>query len=295
MSIKGARKIPKGFGALLSQIANKDASETYDQSVDSLEAISGVLESFVGGIFFDTFGPQHVIVDDSVALGIVLLDSTGGVISTGEITPGTYTVHRIRAGVDTEIVTSTPSSEATGSVYLTYTFPGASWTVGDIFYTMFSGIKVTIGGVTTSYPTLFNFGQVVLVADVEVTVGAIKTQTDKLAGTTPGVGTTTANWFTAESNVVSIGSNDTKYKVHALIISLHNLVGTIITLRMYMQVNGVERKVQELKFDTTIDPLGIWLIEGSLSIHEVLRITLQSNKSSDNGKGVDYDYMLEAM
>jgi hypothetical protein len=126
-------------------------------------------------------------------------------------------------------------------------------------------------------------------------IALIKTQTDKLAGAAPVAGNTTANWQAAEANVVSIGANDVKNKVHDLTLSIHNLVGTTITVRLYKQVNGVERKCYEQPFNATTDPPGLPIINGTWGIHEVLRCTLQSNNAADNGKAVDYDYMLEAM
>lgn len=126
-------------------------------------------------------------------------------------------------------------------------------------------------------------------------VADIEAKLDKLAGETPVSDSTTANWNTAEADVVSIGADDTKYKLHSLLLSIHNLVGTIITVRLYMEVNGTERKVYEQAFDATTDPPGLWIVNGTVGIHEVLRVTLQSNNAADNGKAVDYDYMLEAM
>jgi hypothetical protein len=72
-------------------------------------------------------------------------------------------------------------------------------------------------------------------------------------------------------------------------------VGTTITVRLYMQVSGAERKVYEQAFNATTDPPGLWIVNGSVGIHEVLRVTLQSNDANDNGKAVDYDYMTEVM
>ena len=122
-----------------------------------------------------------------------------------------------------------------------------------------------------------------------------RAQTDKLAGDTPATGPTTAAWQTAEADVVSIGANDVKNKLHSLLLSIHNLVGTTITVRLYMQVNGTERMVYNQTFNATTDPPGLWIVNGTVAIHEVLRVTLQSNNAADNAKAVDYDYMLEAM
>jgi len=120
-------------------------------------------------------------------------------------------------------------------------------------------------------------------------------KTAKLASIAPITGSTTADWQTAESDVVTIGAHNARYKVHALLLSIHNLAGTTITVRLYMRVNGVERKVYEQPFNAATDPPGLWVINGMLGIHEALRLTLQSNDAADNGKAVDYDFMLEAM
>jgi len=131
--------------------------------------------------------------------------------------------------------------------------------------------------------------------ELEAKGDAIRSQTDKLAGSAPVSGSATQDWQTAESDVVSVGANNTRYKLHSLLLSIHNLVGTAVTVRLYMQVNGVERKVYEQTFDATSDPPGLWIVNGTVGIHELLRVTLQSNDPADNGRSVDYDYMLEAM
>lgn len=123
----------------------------------------------------------------------------------------------------------------------------------------------------------------------------IEAKLNKLAGEEPGTGSVTADWNTAESDVVSIGAADTRYKLHSLLLGIQNLVGTVITVRMYMPVNGNERKVYEQIFNTTADPTGLWLVNGTIGIHQVLRVTMESNAAADNGKAVDYDFMLEAM
>jgi len=123
----------------------------------------------------------------------------------------------------------------------------------------------------------------------------IKGQLDKLAGEEPVTASVTADWNIAEADVVSVGAEDTRYKLHSLLISIHNLVGIVITVRMYMPVNGNERKVYEQTFNAAADPAGLWLVNGTIGIHQALRVTLESNSAADNGKEVDYDFMLEAM
>ena len=133
------------------------------------------------------------------------------------------------------------------------------------------------------------------IAALEGILDAVKSQTDKLAGQSPVEGFVTANWQVAETNVVSIGAVGIRNKIHDLTLSIHNLAGTQITVRLYKAVNGIERKVYEQVFDAGTDPPGLPVINGSWAIHGVLRVTLQSNDVADNGQGVDYDYMLEAM
>ena len=111
----------------------------------------------------------------------------------------------------------------------------------------------------------------------------------------PTTGNTTADWNTAESDVVSVGVADTTHKLHSLLISIHNLVGTVIKVRLHMVVNGTERKVYEQTFNAATDPPGLWLVNGTIGIHQALRVTLESNDVADNGQAVDYDYLLEAM
>ena len=131
--------------------------------------------------------------------------------------------------------------------------------------------------------------------DLETKGDAIKSQSDKLAGKAPVSGSTIANWNVAESDVVSIGAGGTRHKLHSLLLSIYNLVGTTITVRLYMKVNGTERKVYEQAFNATSDPPGLWIVNGTVGIHEVLRVTLVSNNAADDGAAVEYDYMLEEM
>lgn len=98
-----------------------------------------------------------------------------------------------------------------------------------------------------------------------------------------------------EADVVSIGAAGIRNKIHDLTLSIHNLAGSQITVRLYKVVSGTERKIYEQNFNAGTDPPGLPVINGSWAIHGVLRVTLQSNDIADNGKAVQYDYMLEAM
>jgi hypothetical protein len=116
-------------------------------------------------------------------------------------------------------------------------------------------------------------------------------------------GSVTGNWNsgTATSgetgaNVVTIGANDTRYKLHSLLLSIHNFAsGGKVTVKLFMQVNGTERKVYQEDFNKGNDPDGCWVVNGTVGIHEAVRVEAQSNRAVDNGVALHYDYMLEAM
>ena len=122
----------------------------------------------------------------------------------------------------------------------------------------------------------------------------IKTQTDKLAGAAPVTGSATQDWQTAEADVVSIGEVGVSNKVQDLSLNISNLAGVLI-IRLYKNINGVERKLYEQSFNAATDPPGLPIINGTWATHDVIRVSLQSDNAADNGQAVDYDFMLEVM
>lgn len=114
------------------------------------------------------------------------------------------------------------------------------------------------------------------------------------AGLPPHVGSTPGNWQAAEADIVSIGVDNVSYKLHSLVLDINALVGTV-TIRMYQEVVGVERRVYQVPFTVAADGPGLWIVNGTVGIHEVLRVTAQSDNAADNGQAIGYDYMLEEM
>ncbi len=150
--------------------------------------------------------------------------------------------------------------------------------------------------VTTSYDNTTD--SLEAAADREI---AIKTQTDKLAGATPTASSTTANWNTATGtsgeageDLVTIGANDTKNKVLSLMLDVSAcLDGSVLTVKLFSQINGTERKVYSEGFVVNTDPDGLWIIAGVVGIHEALRVEVYS--STSESVAIGYDYMLEVM
>ncbi|MBA7704728.1 hypothetical protein ES703_113546 [subsurface metagenome] len=62
-----------------------------------------------------------------------------------------------------------------------------------------------------------------------------------------------------------------------------------------MKVDGVLNRVYEGEFDRSPghDPPGLWIVSGTVGIHEALMIKLRSNNPADDGKVIKYDYILE--
>lgn len=141
------------------------------------------------------------------------------------------------------------------------------------------------------------------ISTVEIDVETIKTQTDKLAGRAPVSNTVTADWESDTgtsgepgADLVTFGANDTKNKIHSLLVNISALTpGATITVKLFMQVFGTERKVYEQPFTQGTDPDGLWIVNGTIGIHEAVRVEVESNNAGDNDKAVDYNYMLEAM
>lgn len=132
---------------------------------------------------------------------------------------------------------------------------------------------------------------------------AIQAQITKLAGEIPASGSVIGDWQSGiatsgetGADVVTIGADDTRNKLNSLLLSIHNFaLGGRVTVKLFMQVNGIERKVYQEEFNKGTDPDGLWVVNGMVGLHKGLRVEVQSNRAADNGVALDYDYMLEAL
>jgi hypothetical protein len=134
------------------------------------------------------------------------------------------------------------------------------------------------------------------IADLQAELG-------RLRGETPVSASVAASWQSgtgtsgeAGDDLVAIGASTVKYKLHSLLVNISALtIGAVIVLKLFMKINGTERKVYHQSFTRGTDPDGLWIVNGTVGIHDVLRVELASNNAADNGKAVDYNYMLEVM
>ena len=159
----------------------------------------------------------------------------------------------------------------------------------------------TIIWLEENFPSFFNF--VNDITEIESDISDLKEQIMKLAGLAPESDSVTANWQSgtgtsgeAGADLVTIGATDTRYKLHSLLVNIGALTpGATVTVKLFMALDGTERKVYEQAFTQGTDPDGLWIVNGTLAIHEALRVEIASDNAGDNGLAIDYDYMMEAM
>jgi hypothetical protein len=134
-------------------------------------------------------------------------------------------------------------------------------------------------------------------------IDALTVKFDRLRGESPVSSSVTADWQLGiatsgetGADLITIGTNDIKYKLHSLVVNISALTaGAVIVVKLFMRVKGTERKVYHQSFNKGTDPDGLWLVNGPVGIHQAVRVELESNNAADNGQAVDYDYMLEEM
>lgn len=114
---------------------------------------------------------------DAVEIGSVarfvvsVIDVTTGGIAVGNITPGTYTLYRSRAGgIWTQVATGT-NTEAIGEIYAEHTFSVANgWADGDDFRMSFTGMSASISGEESYISNTEWVGRITRESDIESTV-----------------------------------------------------------------------------------------------------------------------------
>lgn len=134
-------------------------------------------------------------------------------------------------------------------------------------------------------------------------IEALEAKLNRLRGEDPVSSSVMCNWQSGTgtsgetgADLVTIGVDDVKYKLHSLVVNISALsAGAVIAIKLFMKVNGAERKVYHQSFTKGSDPDGLWLVNGPVGIHHAVRVELESYNAADNGQLVDYDYMLEEM
>jgi len=108
-------------------------------------------------------------------------------------------------------------------------------------------------------------------------------------GSTPG--TTTQNWQAGEQNITTIGTAGVIQQLQSLLLDINALAGNI-TVRLYTNINGVERQAYSQVFSVAVDGPALWIVNGTLTINGTVRVTAQSNNAADNGQAIGWEYLL---
>jgi len=105
-------------------------------------------------------------------------------------------------------------------------------------------------------------------------------------------GSTTALWNTAEANLVTLGTAGQVNRLNSLMIDINGLAGNI-SIRLYAQINGTERRIYPIPGATTFsvaaDAPGIPVVDGPMNFYGQLRVTIQSDNAADDGVAVPYE------
>ena len=263
------------FEGAIAEIKNKNNAETFNKSIHSLQAIVDNL------LAHGTYGlPALKALIDAVSV---------------DLTDGAYGLAALEALIDA--VETKLDDGTTGLAALKSLIDALGGELGNGTYGL-AALKALIDTIEAK----LDDGTSGLDA-LKTLLDSIEAKLDNLAGEAPVSGSTTGNWYsgTATSgqtgaDLVTIGANDIRNKLHSLLINISSVqAGAKITIRLYMQVNGTERKIYQEEFTQGTDPNGLWIINGTVGIHEALRVEATSSKAADNGAAIEYDYMLEAM
>ncbi len=167
----------------------------------ALNLLGGLAEAIIA---LGPFGnPTVEITDSSVRYAVYLFDPGGNILTDAETTPGNFIVHRVRAGVDTEIVASTGSTELNGVISAVIDFSDGNWAEDDLGYVEFSGIIATKGGSTTAFPILRKGFRITPEPDIEAQIAVIDGNVDDIE-TVLGVSTDAMNVNTVYSHLNNI-------------------------------------------------------------------------------------------
>jgi len=145
----------------------------------TLDAVDVKIDSIISSIAGEFTSIRNDIavidVDNSTRFEVTAVDNTSGPIATGNITPGTITITRYRAGVATAIVTAAAMTAGTGKTYYDYTFAAASWASDDSYIAVISGFTFVIG-VDTKYPSISPwYGNIANMSSIEGKVDTVIT------------------------------------------------------------------------------------------------------------------------
>lgn len=159
---------------------NDAATTTVGTAATAMAYIKGILNTvlLIGNQQTEVqiYGPAAVDVDNAGHFECTIVDKDVGLVAQANITAGTYTLNRIRAGVTTAISAGAAWSKANGRVYADITFATANWDTDDAFTIVPAGDTTYVVGGTTEYPAIPTISGVIAdMGTIEAKIDAIQT------------------------------------------------------------------------------------------------------------------------
>lgn len=75
----------------------------------------------------------------------ISISTVAGIPAAADLTAGTITITRVRAGAEVIIINAAACAVANGRIYYDHNFPAANWQAGDEYKAVFTGQIVTVG------------------------------------------------------------------------------------------------------------------------------------------------------
>jgi hypothetical protein len=165
----------------------------------------------------------------------IAITTNAGAPTTGEITPGTITIARIRAGASTNIVVAAACSEAAGNIYYAYTFPAASWQAGDYYLATMSGQEIEANGITYPLSTIPFQGYVTREASIVSDIAIVDANVDSILSDTAII----------ESDTTAIHTQTTAIESELIVVHSETTV-------VQSDTTAIETDTGNIYSDTTI-------------------------------------------
>ena len=233
---------------------------------------------------FDTSGPANVKIDDIGTYNMSIYDVGNIVPTAAEITAGNYQIDRLRAGVLTNIVASTPASKADGRIYAAETFDAVSgWAAGDLVLVTFSGGSIGVTGVTTVLPNKYFWTRI---------------PSDAITNATPASGSIDNLNVNTEQDLITEVTVNTVVQVDSIYVDFTNWLadasiaasGANLTIRVYLDDDGgTLREVGNLQDIITegVSAGSMVQINGLGTFERNFKVTVQSSVAPTGGAASD--------
>lgn len=229
-----------------------------------------------GAELFETSGPANVQIDDIGTYNLGIYDVGNVVPTAAEITAGNYQIDRLRAGVLTNIVASTPASKVTGRIYASETFDsGSGWAEGDLVLVTFSGGSIGVAGVTTVLPNKYFWTRIV-------------TESSPSAETT---GSYNLPDDVAENTAIEITTTDRR-RLDSVWLDFNTLVQDV-TIKVYHKIDGTNyRQYDEFSWGTAEED-GVLITD--ITINNDWKLTITSTIAQGAVMAIPYNVIYSPM